>query len=69
MRRFREFIPLAWETVEPARPFLSNWHIDAIADHLQAVADGQITKLVINIPPGHAKSLLVSVLWPACRWL
>src|SRR3977135_146099 len=68
-RRFRDFIPLAWETVEPARPFLANWHIDAIADHLQAVADGQITKLVINTPPGPAKSLLVSVLWPAWMWV
>src|SRR3954462_10814948 len=68
-RRFREFVSLAWATVEPARPFLANWHIDAIADHLQAVADGQITRLVINIPPGHAKSLLVSVLWPAWMWI
>jgi len=68
-RRFREFIPLAWDTAEPARPFLPNWHIDAIADHLQAVADGEIQRLVINISPGHAKSLLVSVLWPAWMWV
>src|SRR5262252_2953944 len=68
-RKFRNFVPLAWDTVEPARAFLPNWHIDAICDHLQGVADGAITKLVINIPPGHAKSLLVSVLWPAWMWV
>src|SRR5258708_1464503 len=68
-RRFRDFIPLAWPEAEPPPEFLPNWHNDAIADHLQAVAEGQITKLVINIPPGHAKSLLVSVLWPAWMWV
>jgi predicted phage terminase large subunit-like protein len=26
-------------------------------------------KLIINIPPGHAKSMLVSVLWPAWHWV
>lgn len=28
-----------------------------------------IQNLVINIPPGHMKSLLVSVFWPAWEWL
>jgi hypothetical protein len=40
-----------------------------IADHLQAVAEGQIRRLLINVPPGHAKSLIVSVLWPAWMWI
>jgi predicted phage terminase large subunit-like protein len=68
-RRFRDFIPLAWPTAEPSRAFMPNWHIDAIADHLQAVSDGRIKRLLITIPPGHAKSLLVSVLWPAWQWI
>jgi hypothetical protein len=28
-----------------------------------------IKKLLISVPPGHAKSMLVSVLWPAWQWL
>lgn len=64
----RDFIREAWSTAEPAKAYLHNWHIDAIADHLQAVTEGQIQNLLINIPPGHAKSLLVSVLWPAWVW-
>src|SRR5579863_9087732 len=68
-RRFRDFVELAWPLVEPSRPFLANWHIDAIADHLQAVSEGQIRRLLITVPPGHAKSLLVSVLWPAWQWI
>jgi len=68
-RRFRDFVPLAWPIAEPSRAFIPNWHIDAIADHLQAVSDGRIKRLLITIPPGHAKSLLVSVLWPAWQWI
>ena len=66
---FREFIPAAWNTVEPAIKFKPAWHIDAIADHMQAVADGQIKDLLINVPPGSAKSVIVSVMFPAWRWI
>ena len=68
-RRFRDFIRLAWAVAEPGRPFLSTWHVDAIADHLQAISEGQIKNLLINVPPGHGKSLIVSVLWPAWQWI
>lgn len=55
--------------LEPtSRPFIPNWHIDAMAEHLEAVTTGEIQKLVINIPPGHMKSLMVSVLWQAWEW-
>lgn len=49
-------------------PLRAGWHLDAICDHLQAVTDGGLRRLLINIPPGLGKSLLVSVLWPAWVW-
>jgi predicted phage terminase large subunit-like protein len=64
----RDFVRLAWAVVEPATPFKSNWHIDALADHLAAVTAGQIRKLVINVPPRCTKSTVVSVLWPCWEW-
>lgn len=64
----REFTRDAWHVVEPAVPFKPNWHIDVICDHLEAVSRGDINQLIISIPPGHAKSLLVSVMWPAWMW-
>lgn len=67
--KFREFVPIAWPSVEPSREFIATWHMDAIADHLQAVADGQIKNLLITVPPGTSKSLLASVLFPAWMWL
>ena len=44
-------------------------HIDAICFHLQAVTEGRIPHLNINVPPGHAKSLLTGVFWPAWAWI
>lgn len=68
-RTFREFLAPAFRAIEPGTDFQSNWHIDVIAEHLQAVTDGELRKLIINIPPGHMKSLSVSVLWPAWEWI
>jgi predicted phage terminase large subunit-like protein len=67
-RGYREFIKIAWRWVEPSKPFQHNWHIDAIADHLEAVVKGEIKRLVINIPPGSTKSISVSVMFPAWVW-
>ena len=68
-RSLREFVRQAWHVVEPSTPFVPGWHIDAIFDHLEAVTRGQIRNLLINVPPRHMKSLLVSVFWPAWEWI
>lgn len=65
---FKTFFRRAWPTMEPGTPLLPARHIDAIAEHLQAVADGHITRLLINIAPGHAKSTSVSQAFPAWQW-
>jgi predicted phage terminase large subunit-like protein len=60
---------VAWPTAEPATQYVHGWHLDAIAEHLQAVSQGQIQRLLINMPPRHMKSLAVSVFWPAWEWI
>lgn len=67
--RFYDFVPLAWPIVEPSTPFLDNWHIGAVCEHLEAVSEGQIRNLGINIPPGCMKSLLVEVFWDVWEWI
>lgn len=57
-----------WPVVEPGTPFVNNWHIEAICEHLEAVSSRQIKRLVINVPFRMAKSTLVSVMWPAWTW-
>src|SRR5437762_2824184 len=68
-RRFKEFVVQAWPILEPQTEFVDGLHVDAICSHLQAVTEGHIGNLIINIPPGHAKSLLTSVFWPAWVWI
>jgi predicted phage terminase large subunit-like protein len=63
-----EFIKQAWPVVEPAQKYTHNWHIDFISAHLEAVSAGEINRLLINVPPGMMKSLLVNVFWPAWEW-
>lgn len=63
-RDYRLFIRAAWPRVDPAT-FTPGWHVDCIAEHLQAVFEGQIRRLLINMPPACMKSKNVGVLWPA----
>lgn len=65
---FGRFVRLAWPIVEPARPFAPNRATDAIVEHLQAVGDGKIRRLLIAVSPGIGKSTLASVLFPAWVW-
>lgn len=64
-----EFVKQAWSTVEPGVPFIPSWHIEEICEHLEAVTAGEIRKLLVNIPPRHSKSTIVSVMWPMWEWL
>jgi phage terminase large subunit-like protein len=64
-----EFVKQAWHIMEPDTPLLWNWHLDCICAHLEAVTFGLIRRLIINVPPGHMKSLITSVFWPAWMWL
>jgi len=64
----RLYIRSAWHVVEPSTVYLENWHIDLIAEHLEAVTAGQIKRLLINMPPRYAKSTCVSIMWPTWVW-
>jgi predicted phage terminase large subunit-like protein len=64
-----EFVKQSWHVVEPGIPFIVSWHIEIICEHLEAVSAGDIHRLLINIPPRHSKSTIVSVMWPAWEWI
>jgi len=67
-RSLSHFLRQAWHVLEPSTAYRHGWHVDAIAEHLEAVSTGQIQNLVINVPPGYMKSLETSVFWPAWEW-
>lgn len=67
--KLSKLIRLAWPIIEPGTPYLHNWHVDAMCEYLEAVTLGQITRLLINIPPRYMKSTCVTVMWPVWEWL
>jgi len=70
IRNLEDFVRGAWKIVEPETALDWNWHLSLICRELERVAPGgENDRLVICIPPGHMKSLLVSVFWPAWLWV
>ena len=70
-----EFIKRAWHVVEPGSPYIDNWHIPFITEHLEAITDDQVledgspyNRLLINVPPGTMKSMVINIFWPAWEW-
>ncbi|MDX2073467.1 MAG: phage terminase large subunit [Alphaproteobacteria bacterium] len=64
-KHFRHFIGRTLLTADPDAHFQKNWHIDLIAEHLEAARLGKLTRLIINMPPRALKSQCVSIAWPA----
>jgi predicted phage terminase large subunit-like protein len=62
------FVRYFWHILEPGTKFREGWALEAICEHLEAVTFGEVTKLLINVPPGFMKSLLTDVFWPAWEW-
>jgi predicted phage terminase large subunit-like protein len=73
-RRLKHFVRQAWHVLEPATPLKWGWALDAICEHLEAITNGELNRegegprLIITVPPGSMKSLLVNVFWPAWEW-
>ena len=59
------FTHAAFGIIRPGDQIAWNWHIQAIAWHLQEVAEGRIRRLVITVPPRSLKSICASVALPA----
>lgn len=62
------FTKEAWHLLEPGRELIAGWPVEAICEHLEAVSYGNITRLLINVPPGFMKSMLCNVFFPAWQW-
>jgi len=62
------FVREFWSILEPKAELKIGWAVQAVATHLEAVTEGRIQYLLINVPPGMMKSLMVAVFWPAWEW-
>lgn len=72
-----QFTKTFWEVLEPGTTLLWNWHLDTICTYLETTSPWYVpkpgdkprqTRLIINVPPGSMKSILVSVMYPAWLW-
>ena len=61
------FIRYFWPIVEPSRPLIEGWPLEAVCEHLMATFRGDIKRLVISVPPGFMKSLAANVFF--CAWI
>ena len=59
------FVAKSFMTVDSSQPYLANWHIEVIADHLMRAYRREIKRLVITIPPRNLKSISASVAFVA----
>jgi predicted phage terminase large subunit-like protein len=62
---FESFLQMCFLYLNPGVPFLPNWHIKAITYQLDRIRRGEITRLIINMPPRYLKSLTVTVAFTA----
>lgn len=66
-RDFFAFVHRAFNELNPHTKLLPNWHLDVITATLEAVRQGKIRRLIINVPPRSLKSHCASIAFPA--WL
>jgi predicted phage terminase large subunit-like protein len=62
---FAAFARFVFPVLQPGVEFEPNWHIECIAEHLEAMERGELPRLIINLPPRSLKSYLVSQAFPA----
>lgn len=67
-RHLIDFVRLMWKVLDPGTPLRIGWAMEAICEHLEAVSNGQIRNLLINVPPGFSKSLCTDTFWPMWEW-
>lgn len=72
-RSLYEFTKYMWPEVS-ADDFEDNWHVKYLCDELQKVGENAGNKndklydIVINIPPGMTKTIIVNIMFPTWVW-
>lgn len=61
----KAFLQHCFGMLHPNTGFMDNWHIDAIIYYLLEAYEGRTQRLIVNMPPRHLKSFIISVVLPA----
>lgn len=65
---FKTLLCPVFTILHPHTPFLDGWYVDAIVYQLEQSYRGVYRRSILNLPPRHLKSIIVSVAWPAFLW-
>lgn len=65
LRSFRHFVNQHYPELEDGDPFIWGPHHTVICDTLERVYRGEIKQLIINLPPGFTKTMLVVIFFAA----
>jgi phage terminase large subunit-like protein len=65
---FPAFVELAGRHVPKIQHFVKGRHQRVLAEHYGALIAGECEILLCNVPPGHMKSTIASVMGPAWLW-
>ena len=73
LQSLKSFVFRTWHIVEPVQLLRWNWHLDEIVKILESITDGSLQEqgyrgVILNVPPGTMKSLLINVFWRAWEW-
>ena len=72
-RSLFEFIQCFWSEIS-SEEFVPNWHIAYICKELEVIAERVARRvpkkddIIINIPPGTTKTIIVSIMFPVWCW-
>ena len=64
-QRLSPFSRKCFQTLYPGDTYEHGMHIDCISWHLEECLKGNITRLIITVPPRHLKSTCASIAFPA----
>jgi len=62
---FAAFVQKVFHTLSPGQVFVPSWYVEALVHQLNRVLSGEVTRLIINMPPRMLKSMTASVSFPA----
>lgn len=62
---FGAFAQKVFGIIEPETKYEYSWHLGCISEHLEAMYRGELTRLIINLPPRTLKSFTVARAFPA----
>ena len=61
-----QFLKDSWKILSPGEELQWGWYLDLLCEHLEVLGE---KNLLLNLPPRHLKSTLVSIVFPTWYWL